>query len=222
MRSYCRDDGVALVMALAVLALLAAFGVGILLTSSSEIAIAGSFRERVSALYAADAIAARAIDELATVPDWDALLMGSLLSTLIDGAPAGTRTLPDGATLDLAQAVNLANCQKPSPCSASDVTAVAVGRPWGPSNPRWQLYAYGPLRNMLPASDIDPPWYVILFVGDDPLQASSVIALRAEAFGTRSSHAVIELLAARSGGGDTDYNGSGQAAVNILSWREVR
>ena len=65
---------------------------------------------------------------------------------------------------------------------------------------------------------------------------TGVIAVRAEAFGPRGAHKVIEMTIARTdtavfgaGGqisvfGDAqDYNnGVGQAGVRILSWREVR
>ena len=217
------EEGAAMMMALMALSLLTAFGVAMLLSSSTEILIAGTFRDQRAAVYAADAIAARAADELAAVPDWDAVLNGLVASTLVDGPPAGTRRLLDGAPIDLVQAVNMATCQKPTACTASDVNAVTAQRPWGTNNPQWRLYAYGPLASMLPASSLEPPWYVLLMVADDPLQAPDVIAMRAEAFGPRSGHAVIELLAARSSGADSDYNdGGGQTAVRILSWREVR
>jgi hypothetical protein len=212
-----------MVIALIALSLLAALGVAMLLASSTEILIAGTFRDQRSALYAADAIAARVADELATVADWDTVLNGLAVSALVDGLPAGTRRLHDGAALDLVEAVNMATCEKQTPCSVSDVNAVTMRRPWGANNPHWRLYAYGPLASMLPASNIELPWYVLLMVADDPLQAAGVIAMRAEAFGPRSSHAVIELLAARSAGADTDYNGDGgQATVRFFSWREVR
>src|SRR5258706_3708308 len=223
MRRLVREDGAAMMMALMALSLLTAFGVVMLLSSSTEILIAGTFRDQRSALYAADAIAARAADDLAAVADWDTVLNGLVTSTLVDGPPTGTRRLHDGAAIDLVQAVNMATCQKPTTCTASDMNAVTAQRPWGVNNPRWRLYAYGPLASMLPASDIESPWYVLLMVADDPTQAADVISMRAEAFGPRSGHAVIELLAARAFGADSDYNdGGGQAAVRILSWPEGR
>jgi hypothetical protein len=210
-----------MVMALVALSLLTVFGVAVLLTSSSEMMIAGTFRDQRSAVYAADAIVARALDDLAAVPDWNVLVNGPLMSSLTDGPPSGIRTLRDGTSIDLDQVVNMANCEKATTCTPSDITAVTAERPWGMNNPRWQLYAYGPLRNMLPASAVDTPWYVLLLVGDDPLTAAGVVALRAEAFGPRSGHVAIELLALRSPDADTGYN-NGQATVSILSWREVR
>jgi hypothetical protein len=211
-------------MALGALSLLAALGVAMLLTSTSEMLIAGVFRDQRAAVYAADAIAARALGELAGWPDWNAVLAGSRSPSLVDGlSPAAPRALDDGSTITLASVVNMANCQKPSACTAAEVDAVSARRPWGPNNPRWLLYAYGPLRNLMPAGAFASPWYVVLLVGDDPLRAADVIALRAEAFGPRGGHAVVEMLAARSSEGDRDYNGGGgPPSMTILSWREVR
>src|SRR5258707_7600150 len=93
--SVVREEGAAMMMALMALSLLTAFGVVMLLSSSTEILIAGTFRDQRSALYAADAIAARAADDLAAVADWDTVLNGLVTSTLVDGPPTGTRPLHD-------------------------------------------------------------------------------------------------------------------------------
>ena len=50
----------------------------------------------------------------------------------IDGAPGGARALPTDAPVDLTAIVNMANCNAPAPCGGV---------------PRWQLFAYGPLRD---------------------------------------------------------------------------
>jgi hypothetical protein len=217
-----REDGVAMVMALMAIGLLTSLGLALLLASSSEVIMAGHFRDQRAALYAAEAIVARAMSDVAAAPDWTMLIDGAARSTFVDGPAGGTRTLQDGTALDLVKVVNLANCQKSSACAASDLTAVTAQRPWGVNNPRWQLYAYGPLRDMLSPGAVDSPWYVVLLVGDDPLAADDVIAMRAEAYGPTSAHTVVELTAARITA-NSDYNvGVGPSAVRILSWREVR
>jgi hypothetical protein len=217
-----REDGVAMVMALMAIGLLTSLGLALLLASSSEVIMAGHFRDQRAALYAAEAIVARAMSDLAAAPDWTMLIDRAARSTFVDGPAGGTRTLQDGTALDLVKVVNLANCQKSSACAASDLTAVTAQRPWGVNNPRWQLYAYGPLRDMLSPGAVDSPWYVVLLVGDDPLAADDVIAMRAEAYGPTSAHTVVELTAARITA-NSDYNvGVGPSAVRILSWREVR
>src|SRR3954468_8976455 len=92
-----RERGAALLLALVALSLLSAVGVVMLMTSTSEVLIAGAFRDQRGAVYAADAIVARAVDEIASVADWGALLSGIPSATLVDGLPSGTRTLADGS-----------------------------------------------------------------------------------------------------------------------------
>ena len=220
-KAFAAEEGTAVIVTLLALTLVGALGAVMLQTSSSEILIAGSFRDQRSAVYAADAMVSRAIDEIAASADWSVFMTGSRSPTLVDGPASGSRALVDGSTIDLQQVVNMANCQNELGCSAADLDAVTDRRPWGTKNPRWQLYAYGPLASLLPPNAIDLPWYVVLLLADDPLQSDATIALRAEAFGPRKGHAVIELFAARSSDGDTDYNGRPNP-VNILSWREVR
>jgi len=218
-----RDDGAALLLALVALMILSAVGAALVLTTTSDALIAGAFRDQRGAVGAADAIVARAVDEIASVPDWNALLAGAVSPALADGPPGGTRLLFDGSSIDLRQVVNRSNCQNAgAACTTADMDAVTDRRPWGTANPRWQLYAYGPLGTVLPAGGDEPPWYVVLMLADDPLRSDKMIALRAEAFGPRNAHAVVEVLAARSSVGDNGYNGEGLAPVSIVSWREVR
>ena len=219
------ENGVALLMAMMAMLLLTALGVALVLTTSSETLIAGNYRNSGEALYAADAIVERALDSLLTVPDWNALLNGSLQSAFVDGAAGGSRTLPDGSTLDLAQVLNSANCGKATGCSASDMDAITTDRPWGTDNPRWQLYAYGRINDLLPAGAIDSGFYAIVMVGDDPSEndgnplqdgasqsnpGSGVLAMRAEAFGPRGAHKVIELTVARTDTTDFERGYTGQ------------
>jgi hypothetical protein len=116
----------------------------------------------------------------------------------------------------------MANCHKRTACTIAELDAVSDPRPWGASNPRWQLYAYAPLRSIVPPGAVESPWYVVLLVGDDPLRADNILSLRAEAFGPRNGHAVVEALVGRPAIEHSDYNGESPAPVKILSWREVR
>ena len=235
-----REDGIAMVIAMIAMLLMTALGVALVLTTSSETMIAHNFRNGQEALYAADAAIERAMDDVLTVPDWNKLLDGSTQSAFVDGAPSGQRTLPDGSTIDLTQALNMANCQKLT-CSAADLTAISSERPWGVNNPVWRLYGYGNLRDMLPATDtINSSYYVMVMVGDDPSdndgnplldggglgacppgQVSAlsptpcnpgygVLALRAEAFGPRGAHKVIEITVARTDTTELERGYTGQ------------
>jgi hypothetical protein len=230
------ERGVALVIAMSALLLMSAATAGLVLLASLESAIAASYRNAVEALYAADAIAERVIAELATISEWDTLRTGPVRSSFIDGSPTGMRRLPDGGTIDLTQAVMFANCGKPVTCSAADLAGNATGdRPWGSDNPVWNLFAYGPLDAVLPT--IDSSFYVLVMVAGDPAgrdgdparnspaeggSVIEIISLRAEAFGFRDAHKVIELTVGRvrrQGGPDGQES---VGPVRVLSWREIR
>lgn len=219
------DRGIALVVVLLAMVLMSALGVALVLSTTAETHIAHNFSRAQEALYAADAAAARAMADMHRIADWTALVAGTVQSPFVDGAPNGTRLLDDGSVLDLTKAVNLANCQKTTGCTNADMDAVTDDRPWGTNNPRWKLFAYGRLRDMLPAGGVDSPCYVIAMVGDDPGEndndptrdggpgnpGSGIVALRAEAFGPTGAHRVVELTVSR-----------GNNAVRALSWRQLR
>jgi hypothetical protein len=207
------QHGVALVAVLVAMTLMMALGAGLVLSSSSETAIAANFRTAAGAFYAADAIMDRALAELAVTVPWTDVPSGTVLSGFVDGGP-GSRTLADGQTIDLLQVLNMANCQKPSACATSDLDAVTTERPWGTLNPRWQLYAHGPLSALVGGSDAESPFYVVAMVSDDPTDndgdvahdglsggfanpGRQVLMVRAEAFGPRASHKVVEATIAR-------------------------
>ena len=236
-RSEC---GAAMLLALMAMLLMAALGVVLMLTTSSEIVIAGSFRHGEAARYAAEAAAERVLADLSAAGSWDPLLDGSIQSTFVDGPPGGTRTLPDGSSIDLDQQLNLANCQKATSCTIAEMNAATAERPWGANNPRWRLLAHAPLNALLPGATLSSPYYAIVLVGDDPAETdndptvdgadpgnpgSGIIAIRAEAFGPRGAFSAIELTLSRpaDAGDSGDYNDRvRQPGVRILSWREVR
>jgi hypothetical protein len=226
------EDGIAMLMAMAATLLMSALGIALVLTTSSEAIMSSNFRNASEAAYAADAALERSIDDLFRVPDWNTVLTGSAQSTFIDGAPSGTRTLADGSTIDLGQVVNMANCSKTAICSDADLDAVTPQRPWGTNNPRWQLYAYGNLSDMLPGHRIDSPYYVLVMVGDDPSETdgkplqdgidtpgAGVLALRAAALGPRGVRRMIEMTVIRT---PAAGEGAGPTGGQILSWREIR
>lgn len=226
MRTNIRcEDGVALVLAIMTVLLMTGLGAALVVTTASETAIAGNFRASTEGLYAADAAIERVVSDLRREPDWDMVLGGASRSGFIDGPPNGVRMLSDGSTLDLTRIVNMTNCKRPGACNVAEMDEVRTERPWGPNNPRWQLYASGPLREMVPLAPIKSPFYVIALVADDPSEndgnplvdgaddtnpGAGVLALRAEAFGPRGAHRVIEATVAR------------HPDMRLLSWREIR
>jgi hypothetical protein len=230
-----REDGMAVIVALMAMMLMTALGLSLVLTTSSETMIAGNFRSGGEALYAADAILERSMDDLLTIADWNKLLDGTLQSGFIDGPPSGERTLPDGTKLDLTQVLSFANCDKPTTCSGPDMDAYSEERPWLVNNPRWQLFAYGNVGDLLPTGTINSPFYVVVLIGDDPSesdgnplvdggapiqmangntptinQGAGVLALRAEAFGPRGAHKVIEMTIAKTDTTELERGYTGQ------------
>lgn len=232
------ERGVALIVALMAMTLTIALGTALMLTTTTESKIARNLRLTSEATYAADAILERAMDEIGAVHNWNSLLNGTVTSAFVDGMATGTRTLADGRTLDLGEAIDFANCQKATACSDDDLNKVTDERPWGLNNPRWMPFAWGPLSRLTPTS-ASSPFYVLLLVGDDPSECDNnpavdggdpvppcgagssfnpgagVLSLRAETFGPFGTHKIVEAAIARN---DPHAN----ASVRMLSWREVR
>lgn len=221
------ERGTVLITVLMALLLLTALGLALVLTTSTELLIAGEYRHALEGLYGAEAALERALLDLVAVPDWNTILTGNNRSTFGDGAPTGTRIMADGSTMDLTQATNVANCGKMSTCSPADMDIATEARPWGTNNPRWTLYAYGFLNQLVPTSPINSPLYVVTWVGDDPSEndgdpltdgsaqtnpGRGVIALRSEAFGPGGTHRIVEATVARNDAG----------RLRMLSWRLVR
>jgi hypothetical protein len=207
------ERGSALVVALLSLLLLTALGLALALTTASETFIAGHHRSGQQALGAADAVIERTMQDLLTIPDWDRVLAGAETSSFVDGAAGGTRVLPDGSQINLDEVANLASCGKRTTCSDADIAVNTPERSWGANNPRWRPFAYGPVNDLLPDGSIDLPFYVVVLVGDDPSETdndpstdgntltnpgSGVLSLRAEAFGPRGTHRVLETTVAKT------------------------
>lgn len=203
------EDGVALVVAILAMLLMAVLGAALVLNTSSETIAAHAFRGGAEGFYAADAVVEHVVDDLFTVPDWNAVIDGSVRSAFVDGPPGGIRALPDGSPLDLSQVVKRANSN---------------------SSATWRLYAYGPLNSILPGR-VNSPYYVIAMAAGNP--GPGPLLLRGEAFGPGGIHKIVEVIVGRSdttglerqqkydlvAGGDSQIPGHG---VRILSWREVR
>jgi hypothetical protein len=234
------EQGVAVIMAIMATTLMLTLGGALILLSSSETAIAANFRAAHEATYAADAAVERAIADLRHQTDWTAVLAGDVRSSFADGLPSGTRTLADGSTIDLDRLTNLANCQKISVCADADIATVTSDRPWGANNPRWALFAYGPLANMLGPATVRSSFYMLAFVGDDPSEndgnpaadgltvggtpnpGNGIVVIRAEAFGPRNAHKVVEATIGRLTIPPPDPGGQPSTELRVLSWRDVR
>ena len=110
-------------------------------------------------------------------------------------------------------------------------------RPWGRNNPRWQLYASGPLSDLLPDAVIAVRAYVVVWVADDPAENDAqplrdggrpavvdaanpdnpgrgAIWLRAHAYGTSGARRVVDAIVERD-----PRLPPGRVRVRV--WREI-
>lgn len=215
----------ALAAAFMLAALLVNLGAALAMVTMTDARIAAVHGDGVEAFYAAEAAIDRVLPDLFATRDWDAVLGGGVRSTFVDGAPAGIRDLDAGLRVDLAEATHRARCGRPAGCTESQMDAVTDVRPWGANNPRWQLYAFGPVASLLPGDEIASRAYVVVWAGDDgaevdgdPLRdgmpgrpGHGVLTLRAEAFGPGRAHRTLEATFARA-----------DAALRAVAWRELR
>lgn len=202
----------ALLVVISALVLVLALTGALVLTSTVETRIAAVARDDALVLSAADAAVSRVLVDLRAT-DWNAVLGGSL-STFSDGPPSGRRTLPDGAELDLDSETADMQCGRPGGCSDADVTAVAEERPWGSHNPRWRLYACGPLAALLPGDPSPPRVYLAAWVADDPAESDedplrdtddaddpghNVLMVAGRAYGPGGTRRTVQLVVERAG-----------------------
>jgi hypothetical protein len=217
------ERGIALVVALMSMMLLTALGLGLVLTTTSETIIASNYRDNSEALYAADAGVERVMQDLLTIPDWNRILTGIEQSAFVDGAPGGTRALPDGSTIDLTAATNMLNCAKVSTCTNAEMDAWTSERPYTTNNPRWRLFAYSPLADIIETGTVLSPMYVAVWIADDPGETDNnpladggtangrgVLLMRAEAFGPAGAHSIIEVTVARTDTTELERGYTGQ------------
>jgi PilX N-terminal len=216
-RDRCADErGIALIVALMTMLLLTALGVALTLVTVTETKISGNHRAGSEALYAADAAVERVMQDLLTVPDWNTVLDGTVQSSFIDGPPGARNTT--AGTINLVQATNIVRCNSIAGCDNAALDLMTEERPWGMNNPRWQLYAYGPLTEMLPTDTLNSDMYVIVWVADDPAECDSkpfidgdapvapcvqnngkgVISMLVHAYGAGGVRRVIETTVART------------------------
>jgi Tfp pilus assembly protein PilX len=227
------ESGVALIVALLAMLLLTALGMSLMLTTTTETMITANYRDGLEAMYAADAGIERTMQDLLTVSDWNTLLASTdgVRSNVTSGFATTplVYTIPNGRTIDLAKATAAANCPQvspvPSSCTAAQMNASTAERPWGANNPRWRLYAWGPVTDFLPTDTLNSPYFVAIWVADDPSEndndpskdgssqtnpGSGVIQLRAEAFGPGGAHRAIETTLARTDNTEIERGYTGQ------------
>jgi PilX N-terminal len=201
------DRGSALVLVLMAAALLSALGAGLVTMGSTEATIAANFRTSAEARYAAEAAAERAVEDLVKIANWSGSLSGGVSSTFVDGTL--TPTLASNQQIDLIALT--ADLQQRSDAAGS----------WGANNPRWRLFAYGPLSAVSSTGTGPSSAYLVTWIADDPAEidgdpavdSNGRITLLARSLGLFGSTRAVQLTLIRFG--------PGPAGVRLLSWQEV-
>ncbi len=214
------EDGTAIIIALMAMMLLTALGAGVVMVSNTETMIASNYRNSQEALYSADAAAERVVQDLLLVPRWNDILSGAEHSSFVDGGRDGQKSIPGGGKITLC-------------CTSASVTGqlqqeTNTANLWGPDNPQWRLFAWGPVTEMLPGSNqIDSPMYVAEWVADDPAEmdgnpsadTNGVLTLHAEAYGPGGTRKVVEVTVARTSGTEIERGQIAQRGQEELNQR---
>jgi hypothetical protein len=218
------EEGAALIIALMSMMLLTALGAAVIMVSNTESRIADNFRNSQEALYAADAAAERVVQDLLMIPRWNDILTGTARSAFVDGTVGGQKTLPAGGRVTL--------CDQPnSPCAANTATGQLQAETdsanlWGADNPRWQLFAWGPLSELLPGV-VRSPMYVAVWISDDPAESdgnpaadvNGTLTVHAEAFGPSGTRKVVEVTVARTASTEIERGQIAQRGQEELNQR---
>lgn len=225
--------GIALIMVILFTAFLSALGLGLILAVFMDRLATGNMNGSVAMLYAADAGIELAARDLGETDDWDEVLSGSRRSRFTDGAAGGVRGLPGGGAVDLTALTNRLNCARSSGCTAAQMNANSRERPWGINNPRWQLYAYGPLAQLAPLLRPEP-CYLAVWIADDgreedgnPLSDAAsgesghgIVRVHAETFSLGGWSRAIEAELGRACRGEGV--GACLPGIRVQSWQELR
>ena len=209
------QDGTALVIALMATMLLSALGAAVIMVTNTETMISANYKNSQEALYAADAAVERVVQDLLMVPRWNDILGDTAKSAFVDGSEADEKTLPGGGVMRLDTATVQLQAE-------SDALAL-----WGANNPRWRLFAWGPLSDMAPGTVIDSPMYVAVWIADDPAEAdgnpaqdtNGTLTLHAEALGPGGTRKVIEVTVARTSSTEIERGQIAQRGQEELNQR---
>jgi hypothetical protein len=218
------QDGSALIIALMAMMLLTALGAAVVMVSSTETRIAGNYRDSQEALYAADAAVERVVQDLLLIPRWNDVLNGTAQSSFVDGTSTSSIALPGGGTMTLCCGTNTATAQLQADTDTLNL--------WGANNPRWKLFAWGPLNGMLPANQINSSMYVAVWVADDPADGTGgvpdgnpladvngTLTLHAEALGPGGTRKVLEVTVARTSSTEIERGQIAQRGQEELNQR---
>ena len=230
-RRLGNEDGTALIIALMSMMLLTALGAAVIMVTNTETMIANNHRNSQEAVYAADAVVERVVQDLLMVPRWNDVLAGTVQSSFIDGDMTVQKTMPGGGTITLCCGSNTATAQLQADTDTLNL--------WGANNPRWKLFAWGPFSDILPDAVVDSPFYVSVWVADDPADAvpdatgnpgstpdgnpladsNGTLTLHAEAVGPTGTRKVVEVTVARTSSTEIERGQIAQRGQEELNQR---
>jgi hypothetical protein len=164
------ERGTALVVAVVLVLLLSAAGLGLALTSALEPSITRYFETGNRVANVAESAVVLAAHEVAGVADWTPVLRGDWPSALLDAAGDGTVVSVSPPAVTAGVLTSRASCGRETPCSDADTAEVTEDRPWGSNNPRFRLL--GVLRGeRFGGEPALAPYVAAVWVGDDPAEA---------------------------------------------------
>lgn len=227
---FADQQGTALIIALMSAMLLTAVAAAVIMVTNTETLIVANHRNSQEAIYAADAAVERVVQDLLMVPRWNDVLAGTVQSSFIDGPMDQVKYLPSGQ-FQLCCGTGTATRQLQEDTDRLNL--------WGANNPQWKLFAWSPLADILPQGSIDSPFYVAVWVADDPADAlpdpqgnpgqapdgnpledsNGTLTLRAEAFGASGTRKVIEVTVARTSSTEIERGQIAQRGQEELNQR---
>jgi hypothetical protein len=218
------EQGTALIIALMSMMLLTALGAAVIMVTNTETKIADNYRNSQEALYAADAAAERVVQDLLMIPRWNDILAGAAKSAFVDGIASDQKLMPSGGRVTLCCGTNSATGQLQLETDSANL--------WGSNNPRWQLFAWGPLGDILPNS-FQSAMYVAVWIADDPADAplggvadgdpladtNGTLTVHAEAYGPSGTRKVVEMTVARTASTEIERGQIAQRGQEELNQR---
>jgi hypothetical protein len=142
-----------------------------------------------------------------------------------------SKTLPGGGNILLCCGTNTATAQLQAETDSLNL--------WGGNNPNWKLFAWGPMSELLPNGSVYSPYYVAVWVADDPADAvpgaqggagdnpdnnaladsNGTLTLHAEAIGPTGTRKVIEVTVARTSSTEIERGQIAQRGQEELNQR---
>ena len=120
------DRGIALLITLLAISLFSALGLALSLSSAVDRMAAANHEQAVHLLNMADAALELSARDLGALPDWNAVLDGRALSSLVDGTPDGIRRPFPDTVIDLTGLTNDLTCGRAAGCT--EVSRMATTR----------------------------------------------------------------------------------------------